>query len=307
MRLLPRNSTEGWTPYAWLVYLGAVFLTPALSHAGVTVWVLTVASVAVFLVFYFRVYWVSGNRILWYVAGIAGLGAALAPINHGAATYFIYASAFLGHLPSARLAVRCMLILLVIIALESWGLSLPPQFWTVSLVFTVMVGAINIHYGQVGQANARLRLAQGEVEHLAQVAERERIARDLHDVLGHTLSLIILKSELAARLADRDPARAAKEIREVEAISRQALSEVRRAITGDRAGSLASEMARVAVTLESAGVAVEATAPPIRLTPTQESILALAVREAGTNIIRHANASRCDIRLTEIGGQCRLE
>ena len=105
--------------------------------------------------------------------------------------------------------------------------------------------------------NCKLRKANEEIEHLAKVAERERIARDLHDVLGHTLSVITLKSELAGKLIDRDPERARKEIREVESISRQALSDVRDAIRGYRSKGLVAELAQAKSTLETAGLTVQ--------------------------------------------------
>ena len=101
--------------------------------------------------------------------------------------------------------------------------------------------------------NRKLLMAQEEVEHLAKVAERERIARDLHDVLGHTLSVIVLKSELAAKLAEKDPARAAREIKDVERISRDALAQVRSTVRGYQALSLQAEAAQATATLTSRG------------------------------------------------------
>ncbi|MEO8295767.1 MAG: sensor histidine kinase [Gemmatimonadota bacterium] len=307
MRLLPRDNPGGWTGYAWLVYLASVPVYPILSGATTAEWAWSIASIITFLVLYFRGFWVDDRGLLWCVAGIAAIGAGLAPINPAAAAYFIFASAFLARLKNVKLAVRCIGILMAIVIAESLVLSLDPQFWIVALVFVAMIGGVNIHYAQVGRANARLKLAEDEIVHLAESNERERIARDLHDVLGHTLSLIILKSELASRLADRDTARAVREIREVEAISREALREVRAAITGYRAGSLASEISRMGNALETAGVDVETSVEPVRLAPAQEGVLALAIREATTNIIRHADARRCSIRLDLDHGRCRLE
>jgi two-component system, NarL family, sensor histidine kinase DesK len=307
MRLIPKDFSGGWTAYVWLVYLGAILVGPVFGHATPREWFWTITSLVIFLALYFRAYWVSDRGLLWCVAGIAAVGAGYATINPAASAYFIYAAAFLGRLANVKLAIRAIAFLLVVVIAESWALSLSPQFWVIALVFMAMVGGVNIHYSQVGRSNARLRLAEEEIAHLAKSNERERIARDLHDVLGHTLSLIILKSELAARLADRDPVRAAEEIREVESISRAALSQVRAAITGYRAGSLASEIAQVAAALETAGVSVDTSIAPVRLEATQEGVLALAVREAATNIIRHAGASHCTMIL-EVGDQeCRLE
>jgi two-component system sensor histidine kinase DesK len=156
--------------------------------------------------------------------------------------------------------------------------------------------------------NRKLRKANEEIENLAKVAERERIARDLHDVLGHTLSVITLKSELAGKLIDRDPQRAGKEIREVEQISRQALTDVRDAIRGYRSQGLVAELAQAKSTLETAGLTVQCdAATTMKLPAVQESVLSLAVREAVTNVVRHAQARTCRMRLEQQNGSCRLE
>ena len=101
---------------------------------------------------------------------------------------------------------------------------------------------MNVFYIDQHRQNAVLRLAHEEVEAMATLAERERIARDLHDLLGHTLSVIALKSELASKLTDRDPLRAAQEIREVERVARDALAEVRHAVEGYRGRGFAGEL-----------------------------------------------------------------
>src|SRR5208337_3051105 len=161
--------------------------------------------------------------------------------------------------------------------------------WGSMGLLITLVGLGNHHWAVTHCASKKLRQAQGEVEHLAKVAERERIARDLHDVLGHTLSLITLKSELAGKLIDRDPERAGKEIREVEQISRQALTDVRDAIRGYRSQGLVAELAQAKSTLETAGLTVQCdAATTVKLPAVQESVLSLAVREAVTNVVRHA-------------------
>ncbi|HXY49208.1 MAG TPA: sensor histidine kinase [Terriglobales bacterium] len=152
-----------------------------------------------------------------------------------------------------------------------------------------------------------MRPAHEELEHLAKVAERERIARDLHHLLGHTLSLIALKSELAGKLLDRDPSQAKVEIRDVEEASRHALAEVRQAILGYRAKGLAEEFKQAQATLETAGGEVESRIPDMQLPATHETVLSLALREAVTNIVRHARAHRCSMHLDRQNGHCYLE
>lgn len=307
MRLLPKHPELGWTPYVWLIYLGLPLMNTVLGKASALEWTATIAGILVFLALYLRGYWERGPRILWYAGGIALLGVVFAPWNAGASVYFIYAAGFLGYALRPRPAFRLLLLLAALIALIAWGFDLTPFFWVPGIVFTLLVGGINIHYGEVSRANAKLRASQEEVERLAKTAERERIARDLHDLLGHTLSLITLKAELAGKLIGRDPTRAEQEIREVERISRQALSEVRAAISGYRSEGLQAELAKARLALESSGVKLEYFAQPVALSPAEETALAFALREAVTNVVRHAGARSCRILLEQLDDATRLE
>jgi len=158
----------------------------------------------------------------------------------------------------------------------------------------------------VGGAITVVTRQQMAVARIHKIAERERIARDLHDILGHTLSVIILKSELAGRLLEQDPRRAKTEIDDVERISRNALSEVREAVLGYRAGDLLAEFDRAISTLQTAGVVVERSYEAVAMPAAQERVLALALREAVTNVLRHAQATHCRITLRETGGVYQL-
>jgi two-component system sensor histidine kinase DesK len=151
---------------------------------------------------------------------------------------------------------------------------------------------------QKERGDAKLRMAHEEIEQLAKTAERERIARDMHDVLGHSLSLIVLKSELAGRLLNSQPARAALEIAEIETTARQALAEVRGTISGYRSEGFASELTRAAQILETAGVRLKKPTNAPYLTLRHEATLSLVLREAITNIVRHAGASECSIEVS---------
>jgi two-component system sensor histidine kinase DesK len=187
-----------------------------------------------------------------------------------------------------------------------------------------LVAGINIHYAEVARRDDALRRSQEEVERLAQVAERERIGRDLHDLLGHTLSLITLKSELAGKLLARQdgaPAPAsheaasqeavAREVADIERISRRALSEVRQAVQGYRSGGLAAELEHAAAALASAGLECRRTVDDEALAaataePARERALSFVLREAVTNVLRHAAAASCELSLTLAGGELRL-
>lgn len=168
------------------------------------------------------------------------------------------------------------------------------------------VGGAGISIAELERKNLALRRSRDESTQFARIAERERIRRDLHDLLGHTLSVIVLKSELAAKVADSDPRRSGEEIRDVERISRNALADVRAAVSGYRSQGLSGELANARRVLEGAEVLVSCEVDPVDLTAAQESTVSLALREAVTNVVRHAGATRCRIRLHQEGGCIRL-
>ena len=248
-------------------------------------------------------------RGLVHIGGMILLGILFQPMNQGACTFYIFAAAMLPFCVETQTsAVLGLLTIGGIGALE--GILLHVSGWTLfySSLFPMIIGAGNTFFAERNRINRKLRRANDEIENLAKVAERERIARDLHDVLGHTLSVITLKSELAGKLIDRDSQAARKEIGEVEQISRQALSDVRDAIRGYRSQGLVAELAQAKTTLETAGVIVQCdAATTVKLPAVQESVLSLAVREAVTNVVRHARARTCRMRLEQQNGSCRLE
>jgi two-component system sensor histidine kinase DesK len=307
MRLLPNDKDIGWVPYVWLVYLVALpinahFLpTTALQSAAI------VLSMAVFLVLYFRAHWVDGRELLWIIALIAALGIALVPINPSAATYFIYAAMFAGKAERPKTGVWIVAGVVAVLMAETALLGLLLYFGIYMGLLTLVVGTVNMYYGQRHRERKKLWRAQEEIQHLAKIAERERIARDLHDVLGHTLSVIVLKSELASKIADADPARAVQEIKDVERISRDALAQVRATIQGYHARSLQAEAEQAAAVLEAAGVQVRCEFAPADIPAAHEGVLALALREAVTNVMRHAKATSCTLSLHTVPGGCQLE
>lgn len=141
-----------------------------------------------------------------------------------------------------------------------------------------------------------LRRTRAELATVAVADERLRIARDLHDLLGHSLSLITLKAELAGRLIEPDAERAAREVAEIESVARRSLSEVRGALTGYRQPDLAAELAAARQLLTAAGIACQITAPQSSgLAPRADALLAWTVREAVTNVVRHSGADRATI------------
>jgi two-component system sensor histidine kinase DesK len=307
-RTIFKDRDHGWSPLLWVIYLGFFFVDPVLSHATLKIWLLDLAGAFIFILLYFGLFAIERPNVRLHIGGMIALGLLFQPINHGACTFFIFAAAMLPFCVKTKTAAIIGLATIGIIG-GTEGLLLHIDGWTLfyTSLFPVIIGAGNTFFAERNRMNRKLRKANEEIEHLAKVAERERIARDLHDVLGHTLSVITLKSELAGKLIDRDPERAAKEIREVEGISRQALADVRDAIRGYRSKGLAAELAQAKSTLETAGLTVQCdTATSLKLPAVQESVLALAVREGITNVVRHAQARNCRLRLEQQNGSCRL-
>ncbi|MGY1721073.1 sensor histidine kinase [Blastococcus sp. SYSU DS0552] len=152
---------------------------------------------------------------------------------------------------------------------------------------------------QLMSVNAELVEAREELARNAVTEERLRFARDLHDLLGHSLSLIALKSELAGRLAERDPVRARREMADVEAAARRALAEVRDAVSGYRQVSLAQALAEARSALSAAGIALRAPAPGRPLPAPVDAVLGWVVREATTNVLRHSAARSVTVSLAE--------
>jgi two-component system sensor histidine kinase DesK len=309
LRSVFKDRDHGWGPLLWVCYLGFFFVQPAVEHVSLSKWLLDGLGAAIFLVLYWGLFILEKPRGLLHVAGIVLLGILFLPFNAGACTFFIFAASLLPFsVPTQKQALIGLGTIAAIGATE--GVLLHKSLWELfwAAIFPLLIGGSNVFFAERNRMNCRLRKANEEIENLAKVAERERIARDLHDVLGHTLSVITLKSELAGKLVDRDPQRAGKEIREVEEISRQALSDVRDAIRGYRSRGLVAELAQAKTTLETAGLTVQCdAATTVKLPAVQESVLSLAVREAVTNVVRHAQARTCRMRLEQQNGSCRLE
>jgi two-component system sensor histidine kinase DesK len=167
------------------------------------------------------------------------------------------------------------------------------------LLYCVIFGFSNFAFAQQARTNSLLERANSEIKRLSQEAERERIARDLHDLLGHTLTVITMKLDLARRLLSHDSDRARNEIVEAEQTARNALAEVREAVSGYRAEGLAAEISRARRSLLSADVKLTTTLAPVHLSSSQVNVLCLALREAITNIVRHAHATVCHVALLE--------
>lgn len=186
----------------------------------------------------------------------------------------------------------------VMVLLPLLSLAGPDWFpaWFFLMVWPIMLGGVLIRvFGDKAQEATQTR------SRLALVAERERVARDVHDVLGHSLTALSIKAELAARLIDVDPPRARAELESIQEIARQALGEVRATVGGLRAANLEAELAAAPLVLADAGITTTVVGDVADTDPRHRTLLAWVLRESVTNVVRHANATTVSVELSPTG------
>lgn len=296
-RLLPDDRDIGWTPYLWLVYLSFFFIEWFFRPIPIGELVASIVALMVFLVLYFRSFWVGSRTRLWMAIATAAIGLFLVPVNGGAIVFYIYAAASAGTIRPPRLAVVAIGCLVAVALVQTLILDLPLYYAFVATIVSTFVGLANVYFSGLSSENAALRLTQQEVRELTRDRERQRIGRDLHDLLGQSLSLITLKAQLARRLMDTDPNRTRSELEGIEEQARQVLEQVREAVKGYRRAGLAAEIADARLALTARDIRFEATATSEDLPGDVDAELALVLREAVTNVLRHSSTDTCRLHL----------
>jgi two-component system sensor histidine kinase DesK len=290
----------------WLAFLGApvedLVHGPHDTAAVVLGWTGLTVFVAVYFTLVFRhTSKALARRDVLTVLGCLLVLALVLSLSLGPTwlTLFVYVSVASGaSLPAhlARWAIPGIAAVMAAISPDDLGPLLGSAVIPALLGGFAMAGV-----RQLVLTTVELREARATVAQLAANEERLRLARDLHDLLGHSLSLITLKSELAGRMLPGHPDQAAQQVADIEKVSRQALVDVREAVTGYRRATLSAELAGARTALTAAGIAADIPAkPPADLPdvpPEQEEALAWALREAVTNVVRHSGARHCTVRL----------
>jgi len=289
-----RRGKSPWIDAVHLLWSAWIFVVPVWNADGWSArWIaITVASYPAFLLLYYKCVTGARSNVRAYSLALVLLSMLLLPWYPSGLTYFIYGCVMLcGCLVGFRTYLVWLVTLNVALLLETSLLGYPWQAVCSIPLTSFIIGIIIFAERSSEEKDAQLRLSHEEIRRLAATAERERIGRDLHDLLGHTLSLITLKLELSRKLFDRDHAAAKREVEDAEKVARHALAEVRSAVSGIRAADLAAELASAQLLLESSGVHLDYDQPPADLPEEMELALSLILREAATNIARHAEAS----------------
>ncbi|MFG3018600.1 sensor histidine kinase [Streptomyces sp. NPDC048254] len=289
----------------WLVFLASPADDLASGHhttaVTVTGWAGLTAFVGIYLSIVFRS---MGRPFRGWIVTIAiavewTLAVTLA-FTLGGSWFglFVYVSVMCGVTFPLRVAYWTIPLTTAAMMLAGWYVHDMDEAWGLFLV-VLLVGFSMTGVRQLVATTVELRKARATVAQLAANEERLRLARDLHDLLGHSLSLITLKSELAGRMLPDHPDKAAQQVSDIEQVSRQALVDVREAVTGYRRPRLAAELAGAQVALTAAAVTAEVPAEPdlAGVPEDGEAALAWALREAITNVVRHSGASACTVEV----------
>lgn len=296
-----RRGKSPWTGGIHLLWSVWVFITPLMGGGFNLRWgLLTLLSYPLFLYLYVTALLVPQRRMWRHALAMAVMSTLLLPWYPSGLSYFVFGCVMLRS-PGQRYwrYALHLLVMNVVYVSVAMAFGYPKAMWLwVPLMSFVVATIITVEHASQ-EKDAALALSQEEVRKLAATAERERIGRDLHDLLGHTLSLITLKLELSRKLFDREPGAARREMEDAERVAREALAQVRSAVTGFRATDLVAELASAKLMLESAQVQLDYGAPPQGLPPEAERGLALLLREAVTNISRHAHATQAQIEFQQ--------
>lgn len=296
------SATNPWERWGWaFASIWLVFLiypiVSTIEAEVATAWkVASFACILAFAVSNVLGYSIWANRA-WLAVGLMIVFAlATVPIIGVEALAF---TPYLGMLSALQLPdpwwKRATVVMVLLPLLSLTGPDWFPA-WFFLMVWPIMLGGVLLRvFGDRAQEATQTR------SRLALVAERERVARDVHDVLGHSLTALSIKAELASRLIEVDPARAKAELESIQEIARQALGEVRATVGGLRAANLEAELAAAPLVLADAGISTNVVGDVTDTDPRHRALLAWVLRESVTNVVRHAHATTVSVELTPTG------
>lgn len=286
----------------WLLFLVSPVTEALKRHPGPWGVALTVAVTLVFAVCYLGT---LGNasktdrRFGWLsFAGMVAMAVVFCVVaGEGGMFAFVYLAA--GGAMMFRPFIALLWTIGLIVTASAIPLAVPSWEFEPSIPFAVGMSALaSFGFMQLLRRNWELQDAQQQIARLAVNEERLRFSRDLHDILGHSLTVITVKAELAGKLVSRSPERAGAEIADVERLAREALADVRSTVAGYRATSLAAEITQARRSLEAAGIAAVLPHAVDEVTGPQRELFGWVVREGVTNVVRHSHAHTCIVRIT---------
>ena len=292
---------EFFLAYLVFYFFPWLFQTPTINDV-----VAASVAISLFIPIYFHGHKQTGINGLPHIAAISLIGFAVSPFFGSHGVFHIYAMVQTGFIRPERKAwitVAALSIIYCIFALltkQSWWDIIFPVFMGLMITVATISAA-----GRMEQAQ-QLQRARELEQHLAAVSERERIAQDLHDLLGQTLTMVAIKSDVATKLFDSKPEQAKQELSDIRDAARMALKDVREAVAGMNKTTVKAELKRAEQILASANIQLTIRGELLNLTPELDQVLGLAVREAMTNIVRHSQAKRANFEITNDGEFLRV-
>ncbi|PEB52358.1 sensor histidine kinase [Bacillus pseudomycoides] len=302
----------GFFPYMWFVYL----LFPIYNLTQVSGWKLLIGigMLMIFVVTYRQLYFVNKTFILWACIQMLFIFLFALFYNPFMIFFGFFTASAMGFAPSKK--VFQVLFGLLIVMLGAFIFVYFKQLTTTSLVNIVPMFILMLltpfgmrNFNQKKMLKNQLNQANEQIKELVKREERQRIARDLHDTLGHTLSLITLKSQLVEKLIVKNPERASVEAKEITQTSRTALKQLRELISDMRMITVEEELDQIKAILQAANITleVEQKASSSTLSPLEQNILGMCLREAITNVVKHSKATMCTVSIFEAQGELILE
>ncbi|RBP49610.1 sensor histidine kinase [Arenicella xantha] len=285
----------GSRPEFYLIYL-VFYITPWFFQSpSKTDIIASIVGLMVFLPVYFLAFRDPSRDNIPHTVAFVLIGFVLSQFNGGFTVFHIYACVLTAYTRPERRAWIGLALVSFSFIIFTVATNQPWWVYSFPLVAGFAIGVGCIYGASQDEQVEQLRRSRDHDTQMATLAERERIAQDLHDLLGQTLTMVALKSEVASKLIERDPARAKQEIEEIRHTSREALANVREAVANMNQTSVAKELHRARSILTSAGVDLEVVGELPKLDSHVDRTLGLAVREATTNIVRHARANKAQL------------
>lgn len=291
-------SAKSWI---WLVFSLYYFVPVYYMPFSALAQVLLVGVYCVFVSLYLWGITLKPQDVWKPVLAIVLLAFAITPYTPGSSTFFSYLGFLVGFTYRTKIWLLITGILVATIIAMHYQFNYPfPFFAFPALSGLATIGII----GYVEKLRMEARISQQkshqEIEQLAVIAERERIARDLHDILGHTLSSIALKAELAEKLLTQEKTEQAKQhLSELHQIARNSLSLVRQTVSGYKHRGLSGEVMELCEKLRQSGFIVDLNGDIPQLSPRAETAIILALTELTTNVLRHSNGNHCEIEFQQ--------
>lgn len=292
------NSPKSWV---WLIFSLWYFVPIYYMPFDSSIYVLLVGAYCVFIALYLWAITLSARHMWKPILAMTVLAIAITPITPGSCTFFSYIGLLIGYFYRTKTSATLLGILIFVIAAMHFYFKHPfPFFGLPALSGLITVSLIGYVERIRTEARASQLKSHQEIEQLAVIAERERIARDLHDILGHTLSSIALKAELAEKLLTQGKLDNAKQhLSELHQIARNSLSLVRQTVSGYKHRGLSGEVMELCNKLRQNGFSVDLNGDIPQLSPRAETAIILALTELTTNVLRHSNGNHCQIEFRQ--------